>query len=330
MPGVARGGVRAADGGDALMRPPHLDAPSTLAGAEMPRTAEEVAGIIRDAAAARQGLRLLGHGSWPAVAAMVQAARDVSLHATRGIIEYNPADLTITVGAGTTIAELDEATRAHGQWCPLAPPGFAAVGTVGATIATASEGPYAATLGKPRSFVLGLECVDGTGRIIRAGGRVVKNVAGFDLTRTMVGAWGTLGAITRLHLRLRALPAVSEMWGLMLPVADAPRLAEYLRGPLAPMACVPFPPHGAPPGIDRVPYLVRIGGNAAFVAASRAALRSLGAVTEQDASNLEMLANLDAPAPPTIRWRWDALSLRLRDRFDPHRILNPGLLGEPA
>lgn len=312
------------------MRAVHHEASRQMIPAEMPGSAAELAELIKDAAAARQGLRLMGRGSWLDAGHPVRATRRVSLHQTRGIVAYNPADLTITVGAGTTIAELDEATRPHGQWCPLAPPGFASMNTVGATIATASEGPYAATLGRPRSLVLGLECVDGTGRIIRAGGRVVKNVAGFDLTRTMVGAWGTLGAITQLHLRLRALPAVTEVWAVTVRRDDAAKLDAYRRGPLAPLACVRFAPPGMPADVDRDVHLVRIGGNAAFVAASREALKAVGEATAQEDGALDALSHFNEAPTRTITWRWDALSLRLRDRFDPHRILNPGLLGEPG
>lgn len=309
-----------------------LEGPRTL-DAERPRTAEELAGIVRDAAAARAGLRIAGYGTWLDAGHPVRAARTVSTQAMRGITSYNPADLTLSCGAGTSIAELDEATRAHGQWCPLAPPGFDAVSSVGATVATAMEGPYAATLGRPRSLVLGLECVDGTGRIIAAGGRVVKNVAGFDLTRAMVGAWGTLGAITQVHLRLRALPAVDECWALRLPAGDRAGLRAYLRGPLAPLACVRIEDPGSGRVAHEAPdewWLVRIGGNATFVAASRAALRALGVTAGQPANALDAWRGFDQPAPRALHWRWDALSLRLRERFDPHRIMNPGLLGEPA
>lgn len=298
--------------------------------ADFPRSAAEVATIVRDAAAARQGLRLAGTGTWLDAGHPVRAARTVSMRAINGIVSYNPADLTLTCGAGTTIHELDESTRAHGQWCPLAPPGMDLMSTVGATVATAMESPYAATLGRPRSLVLGLECVDGAGRVIAAGGRVVKNVAGFDLTRAMIGAWGTLGAITQVHLRLRARPAVDECWSLRLLPDDLARLDSYVRGPLAPLACVRHEMPASPPAPDHHWYLVRIGGNAAFVAESRAALQALGATLPQEPSAIDAWRGSHEPAPLALQWRWDPISLRLRDRFDPHRILNPGLLGEPA
>ncbi len=302
---------------------------ATRLDAERPRSAEELASLVRDAAATRAGLRLAGTGTWLDAGHPVRASRTVSMRAMSGITAYHPADLTLTCGAGTSIAELDAATRAHGQWCPLAPPGTHFLSTVGATLATASEGPYAATLGRPRSLVLGLECVDGTGRIIRAGGRVVKNVAGFDLTRTMIGAWGTLGAITEVHLRLRARPVVDETYGVRVSAGALAEYEAFVRGPLAPLASVPFPHALAEPAGDRW-FLVRIGGNASFVAASRAALAVFGALDAQGPDAMDAWCAFHDPAPRALQWRWDALSLRLRDRFDPHRILNPGLLGEPA
>ena len=120
-----------------------------------------------------------------------------------------PGDLTLTARAGTTLAEIERATAAERQLLALDPYGTAR-GTIGATIATASAGPLAHAFGTPRDLVLGLEFVTGDGAVIRAGGRVVKNVAGFDLTRLLTGAWGTLGVITEVSVRLRALPEMEE------------------------------------------------------------------------------------------------------------------------
>ena len=106
-------------------------------------------------------------------------------------------------------------TRAEGQWLALDPFG-SAHGTLGATIATGSAGPLAHAFGTPRDNVLGIEAVTGTGEIVRAGGRVVKNVAGFDLTRLFTGAWGTLAVITEATVRLRALPERDQTIALAL------------------------------------------------------------------------------------------------------------------
>jgi glycolate oxidase FAD binding subunit len=288
---------------------------STLA----PRRSDELADVVR---AAEGGLRVCGAGTWLDAGHPVRAAHELHLEAFRGVRAYVPDDLTISVGAATTLRELDAATHARGQWCPLLPWGTDD-STVGATVATATSGPFAASLGRPRDLVLGLECVDGRGRVVRAGGRVVKNVAGFDLTRLMTGAWGTLGIITEVHLRLRALPAADETWEVA--AADDAALGRFLSGPYAPLAVVP---HDV--GVEGTTYLVRLAGSGPFVAAARGALQALGRCVARDPAAWTTLRATGGPAPRALAWKWDALSRRLKAQFDPRGVLNPGLLGEAA
>jgi glycolate oxidase FAD binding subunit len=298
-----------------------------------PRDAAELAGLVRDTAARGAGVRVQGAGTWMEAGRPVRVHDTISVGEMRGIIAYTPADLTITVGAATTLAELDAATREHGQWCPLLPWGDDR-GTVGATVATATTGPFAERLGRPRDLVLGVEAVDGLGRLLVAGGRVVKNVAGFDLTRAITGSWGTLAVLTRLHLRLRSRPAVDESWVIVAGDADwdGEPLRAFARGPHAPLALRTLAPEEvatlALPSGARA--LVRLGGNDAFVAAARAALQSIvgtAAVAVEPSTWDRVRARL-APPDRARAWRWDPLSRRLRARFDPARVLNPGLLGE--
>jgi len=210
------------------------------------------------------------------------------------VIEYRPADLTITVRADVTVAELDAITAPHGQWCPLLPWGGDAV-TVGEVLARALSGPTHHTLGGPRDLALGLGFTDHRGVRILAGGRVVKNVAGFDLTRLVIGSGSQLGTITQASLRLRARPAASEWWAL--PAArdataraaaapnttapDAAALDAWARGPYGPVADVLVPATvaaqlGLPPDTARVLWLA---GNHAHVTAARAQLHALGSAT---------------------------------------------------
>lgn len=285
-----------------------------------PATVQELAGIITESAAARRALRLVARGTWlDGGAPVVARAEPLHLDAFSGIVEYEPGDLTITVGAATTIAELDAVTAANKQWCPLSPWG-GDDGSVGATIATATGGPYAHALGFPRDLVLGLECVDGTGKVLRPGGKVVKNVAGFDLVRLMTGAWGTLGAITRVSLRLRARPAVDETWMIATDAERAPELQLALRRcTTPPIACE----------IVDVGVLVRIAGNAAFVAAARAAVQSEGVATKRDGTawtELRKTTRRRAPKTP-LSAEVRALNDGVRRAFDPAGILNPGIMG---
>lgn len=174
-----------------------------MADATVARADGRVADAIRDATSAREGIRIVGAGTWLDAGHPVHATRTLSLASDRGVVAYSPGDLTVTVRAGTTLAEVAEALREHDQWLALDPEGGETV-TIGATVATGSFGPAAILFGSVRDQLLGMTVVTGRGEIVRPGGRVVKNVAGFDLTRLMTGAWGTLGVITEVTLRVRS------------------------------------------------------------------------------------------------------------------------------
>jgi len=271
----------------------------------------------------------MGRGTWLDGGAPVRAdATPLHLDAFDGIIEYEPGDLTITVGAATTIAELDAATAKHNQWCPLAPWG-GDDGSVGATIATATDGPLAHALGLPRDLVLGLECVDGTGKVLRPGGKVVKNVAGFDLVRLMTGAWGSLGAITRVSLRLRARPAVDETWRVAVNGERARDAQDALRRSLTPPLACEVAPAGRLGPQAQESLLVRLAGNAAYVAAARAAIAAIGEADPADATlwlALRRAAPHRAPRVP-VSPAVQALNDGVKRAFDPSGVLNPGIMG---
>lgn len=251
------------------MTPDVMSRPAT--DAVEPRTAEEAAEVIRDAAANGVTLRIVGRGMWLEGGRPVKAQRVLSTRAMTGIVEYEPGDLTLTARAGTSLAEIAATTIPERQWLTLDPPGTDD-GTLGATAATASAGPLAHAFGLPRDAVLGIEIATGDGAVVRAGGRVVKNVAGFDLTRLFVGSWGTLGAITELTVRLRALPERDET--VALP-ATTPTLARLRANDLTPLAVERLsPPLARHLGVDTTEpvVLVRLAGNAAAVASQRTIL----------------------------------------------------------
>jgi len=294
----------------------------------------ELATLVAGAHEAGAPLRVVSRGTWPeATQSVTAAAATLDVSAIAGIVEYVPGDLTLTARAGTTIAEIDEATAAHGQWCPLLPWGGDA-GTLGATMATATRGPCAAALGAPRDLALGVEFVDGAGRVARGGGRVVKNVAGFDLTRLLVGSWGTLGVITEVSVRLRARPAVDETWWIPFDASDAAmrdRLDAFRRGPLAPLACeLLFGAAARAAGLAHDGALVRVGGNASLVAASRTALRAIGDAVAHDAAAWPRVRALHAaPVLRSLPHALEgALARRVKAQFDPRGILNRGIFGE--
>ena len=287
------------------------------------QTTAQVAQRVRDAHDRHARIRVAGRSTWPGrSSAVAPDAELLDLSGLCGIVEYVPGDLTLTARAGTTIAEVEAATLTHGQWCPLLPWG-GDDGTLGATFATATHGPCSASLGTPRDLAIGMEFVDGSGAVIRAGGRVVKNVAGFDLTRLMVGAWGTLGVITEVSVRLRARPAVDETWSVIVDDTDAARarLVELCRGPLSPMTVESF---------EGRTY-VRLGGNAALVAAARAEVKNgFGGAEPCEPAVWTKIRQRD-PRPRanlTASAIAGPLAQRVKKQFDPRHILNPGIMGE--
>jgi glycolate oxidase FAD binding subunit len=289
----------------------------------LPQTTAHVSEMVRSAHDRHARLRIAGRSTWPARRDSIAAdSESLDLSALSGIVEYVPGDLTLTARAGTTLAEIETATAEHGQWCPLLPWG-GDDGSLGATFATATHGPLSVSLGAPRDHAIGMEFVDGSGAIIRAGGRVVKNVAGFDLTRLMVGAWGTLGVITEVSVRLRARPAVDETWSVTIENSDAARAtaAELFRGPLMPLACEWYDGRAH----------IRLGGNAALVAAARADLKQkFGGAEASDPTVWNKIRKSDPR--PRVNLTDNAiagpLSQRVKKQFDPRHILNPGIMGE--
>lgn len=129
----------------------------------------------------------------------------LSLRKWKKVIEYNPGDLTITVEAGCPFLELTEVLRNHGQFLPFFPVNSQS-STVGGIVASGLSGPYGPALGGPRDFLIGIEVLHPEGILSHAGGKVVKNVAGYDLCKLYTGSMGSLGVITRLTFKLRPRP----------------------------------------------------------------------------------------------------------------------------
>jgi glycolate oxidase subunit GlcD len=122
------------------------------------------------------------------------------------IIEYDSPNQVVTVGAGLTLQNLQDELKSHNQWLPLRPPFSTAKHSLGGLVATAACGPERMVYGSVRDLLLGLRFISGKGLLVSAGGRVVKNVAGYDITRLMAGSAGTLGFITELTLKVATIP----------------------------------------------------------------------------------------------------------------------------
>jgi glycolate oxidase FAD binding subunit len=289
-------------------------------GAKRSRAARNVStnavqSAMREAISSRKPVRIAGGGSWMNAGRPVAATQSISLSADKGVVDYVPDDLTITVRAGTTLAEIAAATAANDQWLPLDPVG-AGASTIGATIATASSGPLAHSFGFARDFILGLEFVTGKGDVVRSGGRVVKNVAGFDMMRLMCGAWGTLGVITQATLRLYARPKVDRTFALAVPAQHeaAASFLESLR--MAQLSALSMEEISAPfalklglPENDTI--LVRLGGNSDLVDVQIDLLRGLGSPAEMS-SELWSSFNDVAAAPSDFALRLSGLPADIR------------------
>jgi glycolate oxidase FAD binding subunit len=180
--------------------------PQAIAG---PATADQVAEIVRLALAEKLAIQAFGSRS-KCEMGMPPERCDIALDMTglSQVAHYDAGDLTLSVDAGTPLRELADFLSAHGQFLPLAVPCFEHTTAAGA-VASGVDSALRQQYGPARDFLIGAEFVDGTGRLCKSGGRVVKNVTGYDLHKLLIGSLGTLGVITRLNFRTFPLPAAS-------------------------------------------------------------------------------------------------------------------------
>ena len=188
---------------------------------------------IRTAAAQRKPLRIRGAGSKDFLADGLQGELlDIAPHS--GIVSYEPSELVITAKAGTPLVELEAALAAQGQCLPFEPPRLAvssdgtsdgkAGGTVGGMVASGLSGPARASAGALREYVLGVNLINGTAEHLVFGGQVLKNVAGYDVSRLLTGSWGMLGVITEVSLKV--LPLAPAEATLCFEMSQADALAQ--------------------------------------------------------------------------------------------------------
>lgn len=183
----------------------------------------EIADAVRAARADGGPVEVAGAGSVLACLPDPPSAGRVVVGEHRGIVSHEAEDLTVVVRAGTRVGELDEALAEAGQECPIEGLGS----TVGGRVSTGLSGVRALGAGPVREWVLGGRLVTDRGEVVRFGGRTVKNVTGYDLSRLLCGSWGTLGILTELTLRLRPRPR-SSRWYV---AGDADRDLGSLAGP---------------------------------------------------------------------------------------------------
>lgn len=189
---------------------------------------------IRSAAAAGTPLCIRGGGSKdfhgePPQGELLETA------GLRGIVSYEPSELVVTVRAGTPLAELEQALAESGQALPFEPPHFGAGATVGGMVACGLSGPARASVGSVRDYVLGLQMVNGRAEHLVFGGQVMKNVAGYDVSRLMAGAMGTLGLVTEVSLKVLPVPPGEATLRFELPQDEALRRLNAWGGQPLPL-----------------------------------------------------------------------------------------------
>lgn len=175
---------------------------------------------ILEAKAAKRPLRIRGGGTKDFYGNEPRGELlDTRGHA--GIVDYEPAELVITARCGTLLSDLEKTLSEKNQYLPFEPPRFGAGATLGGCVAAGLSGPRRASAGALRDYVLGARILDGAGRELGFGGRVMKNVAGYDVSRLLAGSLGTLGLILEVSLKVLPKPAAELTLRLELPEARA-------------------------------------------------------------------------------------------------------------
>ena len=236
----------------------------------MPDRTPELREQVREAAAAGTPIAPIGTGS-KGFLGNPCPVRPLSTAGHEGVIDYMPGELVVRVRAGTPLADLERVLAAEGQRLAFDPPVFPPGGTVGGALCAGLAGPGRPWLGSVRDHVLGLCMIDGKGEVLRFGGQVMKNVAGYDVSRTLCGSLGSLGLV--LDVDLRVLPRPEKTVALHFELGAEAALAQLARWQRR-----PWPITGAAWVAGRLH--VRLSGASAAVDAAR---RQLGGEEERPA-----------------------------------------------
>jgi glycolate oxidase FAD binding subunit len=212
-----------------------------------PASPEEAGEIIRFAAKEKLAVIPIGARtklSMGATPARYEIALDMS--ALNQIAHYDPADLTVSVGAGMSVAKFNALLLERKQYLPLLVP-YYSQSTIGGTIASGLDSPLRQHYGTARDFLLGAEFIDGTGSLVKSGGRVVKNVTGYDLHKLLIGSLGTLAVITNLNFRTFPMPLATRGFLASFPTHEAALAARrrIAQSPLTPLTLDAFNPRAA-------------------------------------------------------------------------------------
>ena len=217
---------------------------------------------VKKATQDREALCIAGGGT-KSFLGRVSRGTPCSVRAIQGVVHYEPTELVVTVRAGTRLTELESTLAQSGQMLPFEPPAFGEGATIGGTIACGLSGPSRPYRGAARDFVLGVRCINGKGESLRFGGEVMKNVAGYDVSRLMAGAMGTLGILTEISLKVLPRPACSQTRAFEMPGEPASELMTSFLGRSLPVSAAAY--------LDGV-LRVRLSGSEAAVNTAAGAL----------------------------------------------------------
>jgi glycolate oxidase FAD binding subunit len=275
---------------------------------------------VRQAAADGSTLRLRGGGSkdfW----GQSLSGEVLDTRAYQGIVSYEPSELVVTARCGTPLAELEAALAEKGQCLAFEPPHFGQGSengaTVGGMVAAGLSGPARATAGAVRDFVLGARFINGLGEHLTFGGQVMKNVAGYDVSRLMAGSWGTLGLITEVSLKVlpvapaeatlmcaglpqkTALDLLHRWGGQPLPLNASAWVRDTFAQPVADYLFVRL--RGAVAAVQSA--MTRMTADAVAQGAQVTVMNNAEAAQDWRASGEQTLPFFDAPSPDACLWR---------------------------
>ncbi|MDR5644419.1 glycolate oxidase subunit GlcE [Burkholderia cenocepacia] len=213
---------------------------------------------VRSAIEARQPVKIRG-GDTKAFLGRPTIGTEIDTRCHRGIVSYDPTELVVTVRAGTRLQELEQVLDASGQMLPPESPVFDSRATVGGMVASGLSGPRRPYSGSVRDFVLGCRVITGTGKHLKFGGEVMKNVAGYDVSRLMAGSFGSLGLVTEVSLKVLPKPRSMTSAAIQATTGSALRKLASWRAEGVPISAACH--------VDDVLYLRMEGGMGSVKAA---------------------------------------------------------------
>jgi glycolate oxidase FAD binding subunit len=273
-------------------------------------TPQDLIDQVRAAATARTPLRIRG-GDTKAFLGQPVQGQPLDTRGFRGIVAHEPTELVITVRAGTPLAEVEAALAEKGQHLPFDPPHVGPDATIGGVVAAGLAGPARATVGGVRDFVLGAQFIDGKGDWLTFGGQVMKNVAGYDVSRALAGSMGTLGVIS--HLSLKVLAVAPAEATLVFPMGQHDALEQLHRwgGQPLPLSASCWVKDATAPDTPELLFVRLRGAVAAVEAACTRMTQEAGgrrmdnaqSSADWNACRHQTLPFFTPPAPDLCLWR---------------------------